>query len=131
MANTMTSNRPYLVRALYDWILDNGMTPHLLVNADWKGVEVPREHVHEGRIVLNIGPSAVQTLQLGNHAVEFSARFSGVARTIHLPIAAVMAIYARENGHGMVFPDEETDDSPPPPSEPTPERKRPSLKVVK
>ncbi|HXH04161.1 MAG TPA: ClpXP protease specificity-enhancing factor [Candidatus Competibacteraceae bacterium] len=126
----MTSNRPYLIRALYEWIADNGMTPHLLVNVERDDVEVPREYAHEGRIVLNIGPNAVQGLQLGNDAVEFSARFGGVARYVRIPVPAVMAIYSRENGHGMVFAEEGGDNTPP--SKPDkPEKKKPSLKVVK
>ncbi|PWV61817.1 ClpXP protease specificity-enhancing factor [Plasticicumulans acidivorans] len=127
----MTSNRPYLIRALYEWILDNGMTPHILVNAGMRGVDVPSQHVHEGRIVLNISPSAVQGLVLGNDAIDFSARFSGVAQQVHVPISAVLAIYSRENGQGTAFPDEEDQDEPPP-QPPRPDAgKRPTLKVVK
>lgn len=113
----MTSSRPYLIRALYDWIVDNSMTPHLLVNAERDGVEVPEEHVHEGRIVLNINPVAVQGLMLSNNLVEFSARFAGVKRTVRVPPHAVLAIYAKENGQGMAFSDE----TEPPPPAPGPE----------
>ncbi len=124
----MTSSRPYLIRALYEWITDNGLTPHLLVNAEVASVEVPARHIHEGRIVLNINPPAVQNLQLGNDLIEFSARFGGVSRLIRIPIHAVMAIYARENGQGMAFGDESEGDKPPPTS---PNDKKPTLRVVK
>lgn len=102
----MTSNRPYLIRALFDWILDNDMTPHLLVDAEHPEAFVPREFVEEGRIVLNVAPRAVKDLVLGNENISFSARFGGVARQVDLPPRAVIGIYARENGHGMLFPDE-------------------------
>ena len=125
----MTPNRPYLIRALYDWITDNGLTPHILVNADRPGVEVPKQHIHEGRIVLNINASAVRGLQLGNDFIEFSARFGGVSHLIRIPTPSVMAIYARENGQGMAFSDEPGGDEPPP-SPPQPDKK-PTLKVVK
>jgi stringent starvation protein B len=135
----MTSSRPYLIRALYEWIDDNGLTPHLLVNAEYPGVEVPRQHVHEGRIVLNINPSAVRDLRLGNEWIEFSARFGGIARLVRIPLAAVQAIYARENGQGMAFGDETPDetqpetDPQPEPEPPTPSgpARRPVLKIVK
>ncbi len=104
----MTSNRPYLIRALFDWILDNDMTPHLLVDAEQPDAFVPREFVEEGRIVLNVAPSAVKELHIGNDSISFSARFGGVPRQVELPPRAVIGIYARENGHGMLFPDEET-----------------------
>lgn len=103
----MTSTRPYLVRAFNDWILDNGMTPYLLVDATVDGARVPMAHVREGRIVLNIAPAAVGGLQLGVDEVTFSARFGGVAQQIRLPISAVLAIYARENGQGMFFGNED------------------------
>ena len=135
----MTSSRPYLIRALYEWIADNGMTPHILVNAEKEGVEVPTEHVHEGRIMLNVSPTAVQNLVLGNDEIEFNARFSGKPRFIRVPITAALAIYSRENGQGMAFQEEEGSDEPPPPEPgkdakiPTKasDKKRPSLKVVK
>jgi stringent starvation protein B len=125
----MTSSRPYLIRALYEWITDNGMTPHILVNAKSPEIEVPQQHVHEGRIVLNINPSAVQGLILGNDRIEFNARFGGISQRVRVPAAAVMAIYARENGQGMAFGEEEEGGEPSPPG---PEGgKRPTLKVVK
>ncbi len=103
----MTSNRPYLIRALYDWIIDNGMTPYLLVNAASDQVVVPEQFVDDGKIILNIDPQAVVDLQLGNEWVLFSARFSGSRFDIQIPITSVIAIYAKENGQGMIFPDEE------------------------
>ncbi len=128
----MTSNRPYLIRALYDWLVDNGQTPYLLVNAEHSGTVVPRQFVEDGRIVLNIDPTAVAGLELGNEWISFSARFSGVAEDILVPPAAVQGIYAKENGQGMLFPDEEakTGDGP---EEPDPNKPggRPTLKVVK
>ncbi len=99
----MTSSRPYLIRAMYDWIVDNGMTPHLLVNAEMEGVVVPRQYVDDGRIILNIAPAAVGSLSLGNDCIGFSARFGGAPMEVTLPVPAVMAIYARENGQGMMF----------------------------
>ena len=127
----MTSNRPYLIRALYEWIVDNGMTPHLLVDADHPTAQVPAEYVEEGRIVLNVSPSAVSGLMMENAQLRFSARFGGVSREITMSPDAVLGIYARENGKGMLFPEAESsggpDDTPPDGDKP----KRPSLKVVK
>ncbi|PKM45800.1 MAG: ClpXP protease specificity-enhancing factor [Gammaproteobacteria bacterium HGW-Gammaproteobacteria-1] len=125
----MTSSRPYLLRALYEWIVDNEMTPHILVDAAYPGTSVPQQFVENGKIVLNVGPNAVQGLSLGNEAVGFSARFGGIANHIVVPMGAVQAIYARENGRGMVFA-EEDGSTPPPPSEPE-GGKKPSLRVVK
>ncbi|MFP4279892.1 MAG: ClpXP protease specificity-enhancing factor [Halochromatium sp.] len=107
----MTSNRPYLIRALYEWIADNGMTPHLLVDAERPDVVVPRDYVVDGRIVLNVAATAVQSLVLGNEAILFSARFGGRPFPVELPIAAVVGIYARENGQGMLFAEEDGADS--------------------
>ena len=103
----MTSNRPYLIRALYEWIADNDLTPHLLVDAEKPGVMVPRGYVADGRIVLNVAASAVQNLVLGNDAILFSARFNGQSFPVELPAVAVLGIYARENGQGMLFPEEQ------------------------
>ncbi len=129
----MTSNRPYLIRAIWEWISDNGMTPHLLVDAMQEGVVVPRQFVEEGRIVLNIGTNAVRDLMLGNEEITFGARFSGTPMEVVIPVRAVLGIYARENGQGMLFPEEEP--VPPPdgdePEPPRPSGGRPSLKVVK
>ena len=102
----MTSNRPYLIRALHEWIADNDLTPHVLVDAEQPGVVVPRDYVAEGRIVLNVAAGAVHGLVLGNEAILFSARFGGKPYQVELPIAAVLGIYARENGHGMLFAEE-------------------------
>ena len=102
----MTSSRPYLIRALYEWIADNGMTPHLLVDATTDGVEVPSSAVQEGKVTLNVGMSAVAGLSLENELIEFQARFSGVSQRVRVPPAAVLAIYARESGQGMMFPPE-------------------------
>ena len=98
-----SSTRPYLIRALYEWCTDNGFTPYVAVTVD-DSVQVPREYVKDGEIVLNIGFDATSSLKLGNDFIEFKARFAGTAREIMVPINQVMAIYARENGQGMVFP---------------------------
>ncbi|HEY0720358.1 MAG TPA: ClpXP protease specificity-enhancing factor [Gammaproteobacteria bacterium] len=128
----MTSSRPYLLRALYDWIIDNGMTPHLLVDAEYPGCEVPRQYVADGRIVFNVNPAAVNGLSLGNDYVLFDARFGGTPMNVTIPLLAVLAIYARENGRGMVFNEEEPGSEPPPePEGPAPKPSRPSLRVVK
>ncbi len=131
---SMTSNKPYFIRALYDWIVDNDLTPYLLVNADFPGVEVPQEHVSGGRIVLNISPKACRGLHLENDRIVFTARFSGQVSQIFVEPGAVLAIYAKENGRGMEF-GEEYDNLPtrPPVSKPaqTTARKRPALTLVK
>jgi len=103
LKNTMTSSRPYLVRAFNEWILDNDCTPYIVVDAGVQGVQVPTEHVANGQIVLNISPGAVRGLVVGNSSLEFSARFGGVPMQVFIPLQAVMAIYAKENGEGMVF----------------------------
>lgn len=99
----MTSSRPYLLRAIYEWIVDNGHTPHIVVAAEMESVQVPRQFVDNGVIVLNLAPSAVRELELGNERVSFSARFAGSAQYVSVPMAAIQAIYARENGQGMVL----------------------------
>src|SRR5690625_6988276 len=99
----MTSNRPYLVRAMYEWILDNDCTPYLLVDAESRGTVVPREFVRDGQIVLNLSPSAVINLVMDNQAIQCNARFGGTPMAIHVPTGAVLGIYARENGQGMLF----------------------------
>lgn len=108
----MTSNRPYLLRAIYDWVSDNGLTPYVLVDATRPGVEVPPQAVKDGQIVLNLAMQAVSDLELGNELIRFKARFSGVSRDVFVPVSAVLAIYAQENGQGMMFPEEA---DPPPP----------------
>ena len=121
----MTSSRPYLLRAVYEWIVDNDLTPQIVVDAQQKQVEVPTAYVRDGRIVLNVSPTAVRGLKLGNEWVEFSARFGGSAFDVVVPVDAVLAIMARENGTGMSFPEPRSDQ---PPQEPP---RRPHLKVVK
>ncbi len=100
----MTSNRPYLLRAIHQWIDDNGMTPYLVVDAAAPGVDVPPGVAKDGRVVLNIAHRAVAQLELGNDYVSFLARFSGVSRQVFVPVPAVLAIYAQETGEGMVLP---------------------------
>lgn len=96
------ATKPYLLRALYEWCVDNGYTPHLAVKVDSR-TQVPSEYVKNGEITLNVSPSAVHKLQMGNELIEFSARFAGVARQISVPVSNVYAVYARETGHGMTF----------------------------
>lgn len=154
----MTSTKPYLIRAIYDWILDNQMTPHLVVDVSYPDVMVPQDYVEEGRLVLNLSPGAVRDLVLGNERIELNARFGGVARVVAFPVEAVLGIFTRENGQGMVFPEaihpahEERAPAPdagpnpqPPPRKPTTrpsgpkppadkgaaKGRRPTLKVVK
>lgn len=131
--------RPYLLRAMHQWISDCGNTPHVIVDADRAGTEIPKAYVKEGKIVLNLSYTATQRLKLGNDSIEFDARFAGVVHHVSFPIAAVMGIYARETGEGMVFSDQDLGPEPPrPPANPeegngngTPQRTRPQLKVVK
>jgi len=125
----MTRSRPYLVRAIHEWILDNEMTPHLLVDIEGDGVEVPAQQGQNGKIVLNISPQAVEGLMLGNDAIGFRARFGGISTDVYVPVDAVLAIYAKENGRGMVFNDDEND--PEPDSAGSRHGKRPALKIVK
>lgn len=106
----MTSNRPYLIRAIYDWITDNGMTPHLMVDAEHPSAIVPMEFADDGRIVLNVAPQAVHGFHIGNDMIRFSARFGGRPFAIELAPQAVLGLFARENGQGMLFPDEEPAD---------------------
>ncbi len=110
------STKPYLVRAIYEWALDNGFTPQMLVATDNDGVQVPRQYIKDNQIVLNIHPKSVTGLELGNELMWCSARFSGITMEITVPMPAVLAIYARENGQGIVFQDENT--GVPPPSDP-------------
>ena len=123
----MNSSRPYLMRAIYEWIVDNSMTPYLLVNAEHPHVVVPEEHVNNGKIILNVAPEAVQELNMAGEEVSFNARFSGKPMHVSVPISAALAIYARENGRGMVFNDD--DDHTPEPSKDKPNG--PQLRVVK
>ena len=125
----MTSSRPYLIRAIYQWIVDNGATPHVLVDASVEGVFVPLEYVENNKIILNIGPMAAHGLTLGNEVIEFSARFAGNSRQVTVPVEAVLAIYARENGQGMVFNEERHDD--PDSTRSDKPSKPPHLRVIK
>lgn len=127
----MKTSRPYLVRAIFEWINDNDCTPHILVDANYKGVNVPRDKVTDGQIVFNIGPSAAVSLILDNNCIRFTARFNGVPQDIYIPVMAVMGIYARENGQGMVFDMEVSEPDPTPEEAPAPVRPRPTLKVIK
>lgn len=133
----MTSSRPYLLRALYEWLADNQQTPQILVNAEIPGVKVPPHAVKEGKITLNISMTAVRELELGDDAVSFSARFGGTPFAVYVPVSAVLAIFSRENTqHCVMFPDEpQTDDEEDTLSK-SPEKESPSggashLKVVK
>lgn len=130
----MTSTKPYLIRAFYEWILDNNLTPYILVNAEKPGVLVPQQYIKDGQIIFNISPGIVQSLLINNEIFEFSARFSGILKHIYGPTQAIMAIYARENGRGMAFDPEEDDNGDAPPETPPPEKpigKKPKLTVVK
>jgi stringent starvation protein B len=145
---SMTSHRPYLVRALNEWILENNCTPYILVNAFETGVLVPQSFVKDGQIVLNISPVAVQGLVISNEGIEFNGRFGGIPTRVYVPTAAILGIYAKENGQGMIFEIENGNGNGPRP-EPPPDRKprsapkaapggsgkgkggRPSLKIVK
>lgn len=130
----MTPNRPYLIRALYEWLVDNDQTPYFLVDAERDDVTVPTSYVEDGRIVLNVSPGAVRDLHLGNDMISFSARFGGRAHDIFVPPQAVLGVYSRENGQGMLFPDDPQPHDPEDPEEPPQPPTgggRPSLKVVK
>jgi len=133
----MSSNRPYLLRALYEWIGDNDMTPHLLVDATREGVLVPLSGVKDGRVVLNIAARAVSHLELGNREIRFLARFGGISQSVIVPVTAVIAIYAQETGQGMMLPEDGAmlppDDSPDDTPEPGGEapKKGGHLRVVK
>ena len=133
----MKPRRPYLLRAMHEWICDSGCTPHLVVDATADGVEVPRAYVKDGKIVLNVSMSATAQLKLGSDEVSFSGRFGGASMHVRVPIAAVLAIYARETGQGLVFSDEDgaptpgsPEPSPPDATPPEPAR-RARLTVVK
>lgn len=127
----MTSLKPYLIRSIYEWIVDNDLTPHLLVDAENTDAVLPQEFIEDGKIVLNIKPQAIQGLSLGNDFIEFNARFSGKPLHIVTPVTAVLAIYARENGKGMVFDHEDDDNGNEPPPEKKPVASKPHLRVVK
>ena len=123
----MTPSQPYLVRAIYEWIVDNELTPYVLVNAENDESHVPQQYVENGKIVLNLGPVAVNDLEMTNDFIAFHARFGGKAMNVSFPLSAVLAIYAKENGQGMVFNESDDENPPPEPDKPS----RPSLKLVK
>lgn len=123
----MSSNRPYLLRAIYDWVTDNNLTPYVLVDAGFAGVRVPPQVIKDGQVVLNLAMRAVANLDLGNDWISFQARFSGVSQTIQIPVQAVLALYAQENGQGMMFPVEDEGGKTPPPSAPDTDDAPPSL----
>lgn len=130
----MTSLKPYLIRAIYDWVVDNSYTPYMLVNAEADEVSVPQRYVQDGKIVLNLHPQAVMGLSLGNQAIGFNARFGGASMQVQFPVAAVLAIYAKENGKGLIFDEDGDGDLPPPAPTSGPSKKKPpkpTLKVVK
>jgi stringent starvation protein B len=131
------SRRPYLLRAMHEWISDSQCTPHVVVDAGMAGVEVPRQYVQDGKIVLNISWTATGQLQIGNEELSFNGRFGGASMHVRVPVPAILAIYARETGQGMIFADE-PDQPPPaetqsPPEAPPPKKSggRAKLKVVK
>lgn len=136
----MHSNKPYLFRAMYEWIVDNGVTPYVIVSVDYPGIAVPLEFAQDGKIVLNISPSACREMHMDNDYILFSARFGGIARNITIPMGAVLAIYAKENGRGMEFSLEQPAEKTPTlaaatdskaPAAPKPVRGRPKLSLVK
>lgn len=141
MSELRRSRRPYLLRAMHQWMTDSGLTPQVIVDATLTGVDVPQAHVREGRIVLNLSYDATRHLDLGHDWVSFEARFGGVSRQLRFPTAAVLSVYARETGEGLVFPaegDEPPPAAPPPTASPSTDApaasggsRRPSLKVVK
>lgn len=113
----MKARRPYLLRAIHEWITDSLCTPHMVVDAGVTGVEVPRQFVQDGKIVLNVSWTATANLRMTNDDVSFSGRFGGTSMSVHVPMAAVLAIYARETGQGMIFNDDDAPQPPPPPGE--------------
>lgn len=131
MEHPMLSTRPYLIRAFYEWIVDSGLTPFVVIDVTKPFVEVPSGYAEDDKIVLNVSEEAVKNLILGDQYIEFEASFSGQPLQITAPVVAVMAIYAKENGKGMVFSDEEEGEgAPPPPPRRSPNTK-PKLKIVK
>jgi stringent starvation protein B len=125
----MTPLKPYLIRSIYEWIIDNNLTPHLLVDAENPRAILPIDFIEDGKIVLNIRPEAIQGLNIGNEEIDFNARFSGKPMHIITPVSAVLAIFAKENGKGMIFDQEDSDDEPLPPAKKT--TAKPTLRIVK
>ena len=129
----MKSSKPYLIRGLYEWLLDNEVTPYLLVDASFHGVMIPKGIATDGMVVLNLAPSAIQKLELDNEYISFSARFGGVAQNVYCPMPSILAIYAKENGEGMRF-NEEPGTEPDEPSKTKNDPKkpnRPGLTIVR
>jgi stringent starvation protein B len=131
--NKALPKRPFLLRAMHEWITQCGHTPHVIVDVAREGIEVPRAYVKDGKIVLNLGEGATQRLRLGNDEVEFDARFAGVIHHVRFPVSAVLGVYARETGEGMVFSEQDLGPEPPthPPQTEEGGSRRPQLKVVK
>ena len=129
--SAMSSNRPYLLRALYEWISDNGLTPYILVDATNTGVRVPPGAAKDGKVVLNIATRAVTQFEITNERIRFLARFGGVSQPVEIPMPAVLAIYAQENGQGMMFSAENAPPEPPPAAKSDDSLKKPHLRVVK
>lgn len=132
----MTSSRPYMIRALYEWIVDNGFTPVIMVNASAEGAQLPQQYVNaDGQIILNISPTAVIKLEMGNRAISFNARFGGIPTDVYVPVHSILGIYARENGQGMNFdfepPPEDPEPEPPTTNKKETESRRATLRVVK
>ena len=133
------STRPYLIRAIREWAMDNGLTPQFLVDAGVDGIVIPEGHAKDGKIVLNVHTLAVTSLELGNEFITFSARFGGTSHMISLPVQSVLAVFARENGLGMFFEEKETqyqmeqsagDSEEPPPNGQSGGPRRPNLRLV-
>ena len=138
----MKSRRPYLLRAMHEWISDSDCTPHIVVDASMKGVDVPRQYVRDGKIVLNLSWNATGQLSMGSDEICFNGRFGGASMTVRIPVDAVLAVYARETGQGMIFAEDESGPPPQPPEPTQPPKDRPpeppqkpagraKLKVVK
>jgi stringent starvation protein B len=131
------SRRPYLLRAMHEWITDNNQTPHIVVDAAVPGVEAPRQYVQGGKLILNVSYNATSGLAMSNEVVRFRARFGGVTHDVSVPVGAILGIYARETGQGMLFSEPEEPPPAPAPTEPgtpgaaEPKRVKPTLKVVK
>lgn len=131
----MTSSKPYLIRGLYEWLLDNDATPYVLVDTGNDAVTIPQGIASDGKVVLNLSPGAIQNLEMTNEYLSFSARFNGVAQDVYCPIASVLAIYAKENGEGMMFAEDNQQEAPASDEKEVTDKnkksKRPGLKVVK
>jgi stringent starvation protein B len=129
----MTPQKPYLIRAIYQWLLDNQNTPYLLVNTTFVGVQVPHEYINDDKIILNVAPDAVNNFHADNEWISFSARFSGKPTELFIPTVAVLAIYGKENNEGMFFTEEEASPAPstPPSKTAPPKKSKPGLKIVK